>query len=168
VVVVGAGPAGIAAALAAADAGANVLLVDSARFIGGQFNRQLPTEFAARRPDRLQHGWKTFTAQRDRISTHPRITHLAETSVWAIEGLRLWAQQGPADAAGRRPFPIDAKAVVLATGAYDRVLPFPGWDLPGVYTAGASPKVNASPSAIVSWSPAPARSCYPSPNPSPA
>ncbi len=33
---------------------------------------------------------------------------------------------------------MDAKAVVLATGAYDRVLPFPGWDLPGVYSAGAA------------------------------
>jgi NADPH-dependent 2,4-dienoyl-CoA reductase/sulfur reductase-like enzyme len=33
---------------------------------------------------------------------------------------------------------LDAEALVLATGAYDRALPFPGWDLPGVYTAGAA------------------------------
>jgi NADPH-dependent 2,4-dienoyl-CoA reductase/sulfur reductase-like enzyme len=138
VVVVGAGPAGISAALAAAEVGAEVLLVDNGRAIGGQYNRQLPTEFAARRPDRLQHEWKAFAAQREIVASHPRITHLPETSIWAIEDLRLWAQQGPADAAGRQPFPIDAKAVVLATGAYDRVLPFPGWDLPGVYTAGAA------------------------------
>ncbi|HWD82087.1 MAG TPA: NAD(P)/FAD-dependent oxidoreductase, partial [Kribbella sp.] len=138
VVVVGGGPAGIAAALAAAEAGADVLLVDNGRAVGGQFNRQLPAEFAARRPDQLQHRWKSFAAQRDRLAASSRITHLTETSVWAIEGHRLWAQQGPADAAGRTPFPIDAKAVVLATGAYDRVLPFPGWDLPGVYTAGAA------------------------------
>jgi thioredoxin reductase len=39
---------------------------------------------------------------------------------------------------GREVFAVDAKAVVLATGAYDRVLPFPGWDLPGVYSAGAA------------------------------
>jgi thioredoxin reductase len=39
---------------------------------------------------------------------------------------------------GREIFAVDAKAVVLATGAYDRVLPFPGWDLPGVYSAGAA------------------------------
>jgi thioredoxin reductase len=148
VVVVGAGPAGVAAALAAADAGAEVLLVDNGRAIGGQYNRQLPAEFAARRPDRIQHEWKAFAAQREVLGGHPRITHLPETSIWAIEdraderqelpAARLWAQQGPADAAGRQPFPIDAKAVVLATGAYDRVLPFPGWDLPGVYTAGAA------------------------------
>ncbi|TCC41028.1 FAD-dependent oxidoreductase [Kribbella speibonae] len=138
VVVVGAGPAGVAAALAAADAGAQVLVVDSGRAVGGQYNRQLPTEFAAQRPDRLQHEWKAFAEQRDRLADHPRITYLPDTSVWAIEGLRLWAQTGPADASGRQPFAIDARSVVLAAGAYDRVLPFPGWDLPGVYTAGAA------------------------------
>ena len=42
------------------------------------------------------------------------------------------------DGVGREVFAVDAKAVVLATGAYDRVLPFPGWDLPGVYSAGAA------------------------------
>ncbi|TCC42965.1 2Fe-2S iron-sulfur cluster-binding protein [Kribbella sindirgiensis] len=138
VVVVGAGPAGVAAALAAGDAGAQVLVVDSGRAVGGQYHRQLPTEFAAQRPDRLQHEWKAFAEQRDRLAAHPRITYLSDTSVWAIEGLRLWAQTGPADASGRQPFPIDAQSVVLAAGAYDRVLPFPGWDLPGVYTAGAA------------------------------
>ena len=136
--VVGAGPAGIAAALAAADAGVDVVLIDSGRAVGGQFNRQLPVEFAARRPGKLQHGWKGFAERRDRVGAHPRITHLAESSVWAIEGLRLWVQRGPADAAGREVFAVDAKSVVLATGAYDRVLPFPGWDLPGVYSAGAA------------------------------
>ncbi|MEV5962775.1 FAD-dependent oxidoreductase [Kribbella sp. NPDC051952] len=138
VVVVGAGPAGIAAALAAADQGASVVLIDSGRALGGQFNRQLPVEFAARRPESLQHGWSGFAARRDRVTAHERITHLAESSVWAIEGLRLWVQRGPADAPGRDVFAVDAKAVVLATGAYDRVLPFPGWDLPGVYSAGAA------------------------------
>ncbi len=138
VVVVGAGPAGVAAAVAAGDAGAEVLVVDSGRGVGGQYNRQLPVEFAARRPDRLQHEWKVFAEQRDRLVSHPRITYLPDTSVWAIEGHRLWAQTGPADASGRQPFAIDAQSVVLAAGAYDRVLPFPGWDLPGVYTAGAA------------------------------
>ncbi|TCC54154.1 FAD-dependent oxidoreductase [Kribbella capetownensis] len=138
VVVVGAGPAGIAAALAAADGGASVVLIDTGRSVGGQFNRQLPAEFMARRAGRLQHGWKGFVAQRDRLAAHERITHLAETSVWAMEGLRLWVQRGPADSVGREIFAVDAKAIVLATGAYDRVLPFPGWDLPGVYSAGAA------------------------------
>jgi NADPH-dependent 2,4-dienoyl-CoA reductase/sulfur reductase-like enzyme len=148
VVVVGAGPAGMSAAVAAADAGGSVLLVDAAAKVGGQFNRQLPAEFRARRPERLQHGWREFARLRDRIAADPRITQLTETSVWAIERpageggrsarTRLWLQTGAADAAGRQVSAVETSALVLATGAYDRVLPFPGWDLPGVYSAGAA------------------------------
>jgi thioredoxin reductase len=139
VVVVGAGPAGIAAALVAADAGVNVLLVDAAPAVGGQFHRQLPAEFHA---ERSEHG-RGFAELCERIKQHERITHLAETSVWAIEPVgdsthRLRLQTGPADAPGRRMSTVDTRALVLATGAYDRVLPFPGWDLPGVYAAGAA------------------------------
>ncbi|TDO54353.1 pyruvate/2-oxoglutarate dehydrogenase complex dihydrolipoamide dehydrogenase (E3) component [Kribbella sp. VKM Ac-2527] len=142
VVVVGAGPAGMSAALAAAEGGVGVLLVDAGRAVGGQFHRQLPEEFNARRPGKLQHGWKSFVRLRDRVARHERIRHLAETSVWAIEsiagGQRLWLQTGAADARGRRVRAVEAKALVLASGAYDRVLPFKGWDLPGVYSAGAA------------------------------
>ncbi|GAA0950764.1 hypothetical protein GCM10009554_51270 [Kribbella koreensis] len=205
VVVVGAGPAGMSAAVAAADAGASVLLIDAAPSVGGQFNRQLPDEFRARRPERLQHGWSSFTRLRDRIANDPRITHLTETSVWSLERpatapaattaapagtaatssaaatsaaatssaatssagtsaagasaagasaagvsavgatgvaagqwTRVWLQTGAADSAGRRVWAVGTSALVLATGAYDRVLPFPGWDLPGVYSAGAA------------------------------
>ncbi|MFI6673388.1 FAD-dependent oxidoreductase [Kribbella sp. NPDC050470] len=137
VAVVGGGPAGVAAALAAADAGVSVLLIDSALAVGGQFNRQVA--LAGERPELFQHGWKAFVARRDRLAAHPLITHLAETSVWALEqGNKLWVQRGPADSVGRELFAVEAKAIVLATGAYDRVLPFPGWDLPGVYSAGAA------------------------------
>jgi len=140
VVVVGAGPAGMGAALVAAEAGVDVLLVDAAPAMGGQYHRQLA--FPADRPDVVQHGWASFAGLRERIRRHERITHLAETSVWAIEpvpgGHRLRLQTGPADAPGRQMTSVDTAALVLATGAYDRVLPFPGWDLPGVYAAGAA------------------------------
>ncbi|GAA1557234.1 FAD-dependent oxidoreductase [Kribbella lupini] len=138
VVVVGAGPAGLNAALAAAEAGVSVGLVDAGRSVGGQFHRQLPEEFAAERPGRLQHGWGKFVQLRDRVARHHRVTHLAETSVFAIEGKRLWVQRGPADAVGRRVEAVEAGAIVLAPGAFDRVLPFKGWELPGVYSAGAA------------------------------
>lgn len=138
VVVVGAGPAGLNAALAAAEAGVSVGLIDAGRSVGGQFHRQLPEEFGAERPGRLQHGWGKFVQLRDRVARHHRVTHLAETSVFAIEGRRLWVQRGAADAVGRRVEAVDAGAIVLAPGAFDRVLPFKGWDLPGVYSAGAA------------------------------
>ncbi|MFC0068414.1 FAD-dependent oxidoreductase, partial [Umezawaea endophytica] len=114
VVVVGGGPAGLAAADAAARAGAEVVLVDSERQLGGQYHRG--------------------TAQR----ADPRVRHLPESTAWAAEGLRLHVRTGPADSPHRTGRVLDADAVVLATGAHDRVVPFPGWDLPGVYTAGAA------------------------------
>ncbi|WBQ06008.1 FAD-dependent oxidoreductase [Kribbella sp. CA-293567] len=142
VVVVGAGPAGMSAAVAAADAGSSVLLIDAGAGAGGQFNRQLPAEFRAGRPEKLQHGWTAFARLRDRIAGDPEITQLTETSVWAVERgvrrTRLWLQRGAADSAGREVWAVETSALVLATGAYDRVLPFPGWELPGVYTAGAA------------------------------
>ncbi|RRR96978.1 FAD-dependent oxidoreductase [Glycomyces terrestris] len=45
---------------------------------------------------------------------------------------------GPADSGGREARTFTADAIVLATGAHDRTLPFPGWHLPGVFSAGAA------------------------------
>jgi D-hydroxyproline dehydrogenase subunit alpha len=124
VVVVGAGPAGMAAANRAAGAGADVLLIDSAAHAGGQYYRRSALD------------------QTNGPRLHERVEHANETTVWAIEptegGRRLRLQTGPADAPGRTMRTVDSEALVLATGAYDRALPFPGWDLPGVYTAGAA------------------------------
>lgn len=121
VVVVGAGPAGLGAAWAAASVGAPVVLVDSGAAVGGQYRRQ--------------------GIGGERAPRHPLIEWVPETSVWAVEpvpgGHRVWLQSGAADAPGRNMSSVDTRALVIATGAYDRVLPFPGWDLPGVYTAGA-------------------------------
>jgi D-hydroxyproline dehydrogenase subunit alpha len=123
-VVVGAGPAGIAAATSAAAAGVSVTLIDSAPLAGGQYHRQ----------DALRGT--------ERFALPAGVTQLASTVVWALEpvhsGHRVHVRSGPADAPHRSGSSIDTAAIVLAAGAYDRVLPFPGWDLPGVYTAGAA------------------------------
>ncbi|MEU2789287.1 FAD-dependent oxidoreductase [Streptomyces sp. NPDC007100] len=141
VAVIGAGPAGMAAALAAAGAGTRVVLVDDGERPGGQFHRR-----AADGPDRV--------AAVRAVQDHPRIEWLPECAVWALEradagdaadngaapdgGWTVHALQGPADAAGRTAYTLRAAALVLCTGAYDRALPFPGWELPGVVTAGAA------------------------------
>lgn len=114
VVVIGGGPAGLAAADAAARAGADVVLVDAEPRLGGQYHR----------------------GSEQRVDC--RVRHLPNSSVWAVEGLRAHVRTGPADSPHRTGRVLDADALVLATGAHDRVVPFPGWDLPGVYTAGAA------------------------------
>lgn len=114
VVVVGGGPAGLAAAGAAVRAGADVVLVDAEPRLGGQYHRGAEQV------------------------VDPRVRHLPDSTVWAVEGLRLHIRSGPVDSPHRTGRVLDADAVVLATGAHDRVVPFPGWDLPGVYTAGAA------------------------------
>ncbi|MFC6885368.1 NAD(P)/FAD-dependent oxidoreductase, partial [Actinomadura yumaensis] len=146
VVVVGAGPAGLGAAAAALRAGARVTLVDSAEHPGGQYHRMLPDAYRAARPGRLHHGWDAFDRLRRRVTGHPRCAWWPETSVWMLERSapgeprppRVHVLRGPADGSGRERRVLEPEALVLAPGAHDRALPFPGWDLPGVFTAGAA------------------------------
>lgn len=138
VVIVGAGPAGLAAADAALRAGAEVTLLDSAPLPGGQFHRMLPTAYAAAHPERVHHGWAAFDRLRNRVLDHPRCTWWPDSTVWALEGRRVQVLRGLVDGTGRARHTLEPDALVLATGAYDRVLPFPGWQLPGVFTAGAA------------------------------
>jgi NADPH-dependent 2,4-dienoyl-CoA reductase/sulfur reductase-like enzyme len=126
VVIVGAGPAGIAAAKAARRAGADVTLLDAADQAGGQYHRLPPGTYATAGPRLGDCDW------------------WPESAVWSLERLddgrppRVHVLRGPADGTGRERHTFEPDALVLATGAHDRVLPFPGWDLPGVFTAGAA------------------------------
>ncbi|KUN02814.1 FAD/NAD(P)-binding oxidoreductase [Streptomyces yokosukanensis] len=141
--VVGAGPAGLAGALAAADRGVRVTLVDAAEQAGGQFYRQPARALGARRPEALHHQWRTWRRLREGIERHiaaGRITHLTDHHVWAVQrasdsSFTVYALRGPAEEEGAT---VRADAVLLATGGYERVLPFPGWTLPGVVTAGGA------------------------------
>ncbi|MEV2194017.1 NAD(P)/FAD-dependent oxidoreductase [Streptomyces phaeochromogenes] len=145
--VIGAGPAGLTAALAAAARGVRVTLVDSAPQAGGQFYRQTAPGLGARRPQALHHQWSTWERLRDGLAAHiaaGRVTHLTDHHVWFVE-----RQSGTTDGASasftvhallgpelEEPVTVHADAVLLATGGYEKVLPFPGWTLPGVVTAG--------------------------------
>jgi D-hydroxyproline dehydrogenase subunit alpha len=126
VVVVGAGPAGLCAAAGALRAGAAVTLLDAAEVPGGQIR-----------------AWPGFERLRDRVLGHPRCDWRSESSVWALDrdgngAPDVHVLRGEADAAGRERHVLRPDALVLAPGAHDRVLPFPGWELPGVFTAGAA------------------------------
>lgn len=154
VLIVGAGPAGLAAARAARAAGARVTLLDSSDDLGGQYWRHLPPERPSGNERMLHHGWSTFAALRTRLEADSGCEILTGAQVWALEkpesarpntdgrqrntGPTVHVLIGPADGSKRAGRSLTADALVFATGAHDRTLPFPGWDLPGVFTAGAA------------------------------
>lgn len=143
IAVIGAGPAGLAAAAAALESDAHVVVVDLNDSPGGQYHRQLPEAYRAANPERIHHDWATFQRLRDTILTHPNARWMANTIVFNLEARpeaapRLHVVSGPIDGTSRQRDVIEPDALVLATGAHDRVVPFPGWTLPGVFTAGAA------------------------------
>ena len=120
VVVVGAGPAGLAAAASAAQGGATVGLLDDNPAPGGQIwrggNSQTVPHQAQRWLAQIETSTITLLNQARVISALPAQTLLIEQ---------------PAGA--RR---VRFQSLILATGARERFLPFPGWTLPGVMGAG--------------------------------
>ena len=135
-VVLGAGPAGIAAARAAVEARVPVVLVDLGARSGGQYHRREPTEFQAERPGALHHDWARFADDLAVLERSPRFTHVSTAGVWGVQRL---ADGGVRIATDRSDLPtIEADHLIVATGANERVVPFPGWDLPGVLTVGGA------------------------------
>src|SRR5664280_1711478 len=138
VLVIGAGPAGLAAALAARAVGRRVVLLDSSDYLGGQYWRHLPSARPARHESMLHHRWSTFQAMRGQLESDPLCEVVTSAHVWAIDQGRIYVMVGEADGTDRDARVYSAGAVVLATGAFDRALPIPGWELPGVFTAGGA------------------------------
>ncbi|MGW4505106.1 FAD/NAD(P)-dependent oxidoreductase [Streptomyces sp. NPDC004436] len=141
--VVGAGPAGLAAAVAGAALGLTVTVLDAGERPGGQFYRRPAPGLGAARPEALHHNWAAFATREAALRAHEsagRITCLPLHHVWTVtpsEG--AWTLHAVAGhAPEERAAVVTARAVLIATGAYERQLPFPGWTLPGVVGAGGA------------------------------
>lgn len=127
--IIGAGPAGMAAAIEAAHLGIKPILIDSAPLPGGQVYRQTPPEFEGTHPSE-------GTALLDNLE-QAKIQTVHDTTVWGIfpeDAEHMLCLYGPNDVPRR----LLAQQVILAPGAYERPTPFPGWTLPGVITVGAA------------------------------
>src|SRR5690606_32206212 len=123
VIVVGAGPAGIAAACAAAGRGRSVILLDESPRAGGQIWRH--------RSDHVPRTARPWLARLARSGAVLR----AGASIVDIERQDGFTLRLVEEGRGRS---IHGAALVLATGARERFIPFPGWTLPNVLGVGGA------------------------------
>ena len=133
--IIGAGPGGLASAIAAARSGVNVVVVDERTLPGGQYFKQPAT--ATEPSDK-----NTFDQQslegRSLIETARNlgVEILKKTTVWNVVERNgefdLYADQDGDSCC------FIANQLIIATGAYEKSFPVPGWTLPGFLTTGAA------------------------------
>ena len=126
VLVVGAGPAGIAAACAASESGARTAIVDANPSPGGQIWRadSVNHKASARSSGDASSQWRArLLASAATIISGAEIVAAAEANLLIAESLT-------------GTLSLRYKKLIIATGARERFLPFPGWTLPGVMGAG--------------------------------
>ena len=131
VVVIGAGPAGLAAAANAAEAGLSTLLLDENAGPGGQVWRAIASTPVKERDQLGADYWAGADLVEAVRASGAEIIQRA--TVWSLDRhLDIGISVGGASAF------VKARRVILATGALERPFPIPGWTLPGVMTAGAA------------------------------
>ncbi|CAI8751630.1 FAD-dependent oxidoreductase [Pseudomonas chlororaphis] len=133
VVIVGAGPAGVRCAETLLAAGLVPTLVDENRRDGGQIYRRQPEGF--RRDYATLYGSEAHKARALHDSferLRPRIDYRPDTLAWNLTpGQLCCVSQG-------RHFILDYDALILCTGATDRLMPLEGWQLAGTYSLGGA------------------------------
>ena len=141
VLVVGAGPAGLAAALVAAAGGARVVLADEQAEAGGSLLDGCEASIDGEMAD----AWLAWSLAE--LTGHPRVRVMPRTTAFGyfphnnlglVERLTDHLADPPAGRARERLWQVRAREVVLATGAIEQPLVFPGNDRPGVMLAGAA------------------------------
>jgi NADPH-dependent 2,4-dienoyl-CoA reductase/sulfur reductase-like enzyme len=141
-VIIGAGPAGLAAAVQAARSGLRTMLIDAGAHFGGQYWRHGPAGITA--DVDLHHDVQVYiglATQAEHLIDQGRIAYLPEHHVWnlAVDAAGCTVHTvSRADPAQPTELTVYSDYLILAAGAYDRQVPFPGWDLPGVITVGAA------------------------------
>jgi sarcosine oxidase subunit alpha len=140
VLIVGSGPAGLAAALKAAELGARVILCEESSEFGGSLLTETATVDGRPPADWVQHTVAT-------LAQNPRVTLLARTTAFGYfphnliglnQRLTDHVANPPSEASRERLWQVRARSVVLAAGAIERPLIFPGNDRPGIMLTGAA------------------------------
>jgi len=128
--VIGAGPAGMAVAQTAARHGVEVAVIDEQSHPGGQIYRNVNAS-PLTDIDLLGKDY-VFGRQLVQSFEHAPVDYFANSGVWYLD--RSGEIGIVQDGVHRR---VSAQRIVIACGAQERPMPFPGWDMPGVMTAGA-------------------------------
>ena len=132
ILVIGGGPAGLCAAKAAASLGASVLICERDAIPGGQLVKQTHKFFGSRRQYAGDRGIAIGVFLLEEVRNDPKIEVMPDTTIIGIyeDGLVLAERN-------EEIIKINPKKIIVATGAAEKFLLFPGNDLPGVYGAGA-------------------------------
>lgn len=136
IVIIGGGPAGLMAAIHAADAGARVVLLDENHMLGGQLVKQTHKFFGKREQFAGVRGVEIARILEKELKKRENIEIFLETSAVGIfqegdEKLVLAVRKN------RELLEFRGRAIVVATGAMEKMIPFENNDLPGIYGAGA-------------------------------
>ena len=152
VAIIGAGPAGMSAALTATHQGASIIVIDDSVSVGGHYYKSLPGNFESAGLSQEKKDLEDLRSKTKELESS-KIEILYQARVWGIFRDGAPYPTGKIDhqavglngnfnihieQADLEAITIDAKAIILAPGVYDRSLPFPGWELPGVITPGAA------------------------------
>lgn len=139
VIVVGAGPAGMSAAALMSAEGLSVLVLDENPAPGGQIYRHITLNAQTKRPYLGAAYWagRPIAA----VFMTSALTYAPRCRVWSLDSANPsldepYARVGISLGGVARH--VQARRVILATGALERPMPVPGWTLPGVMTAGAA------------------------------
>jgi len=130
-VIIGGGPAGLAAAALAARAGVSTVLFDENPGIGGQIYRAITSTPVKDRAILGDDYWDGAALAADAKASGALIVNGA--TVWSLDREKIVGVS-----VGSKARMISAKRVIIATGAQERPFPIPGWTLPGVMTVGAA------------------------------
>lgn len=136
VLIIGAGPAGLAAAEAAAQRGIDVAVLDERPYPGGQYYKPLAPShrFTDGRPfDRQFRDGLGLVRRVKELGVHIR----SETLVWDAQ-VEVSGEIVVRALDGQGSINWTAQKLIIATGAFERAWPVPGWTLPGVITTGAA------------------------------
>lgn len=132
ILIIGGGPAGMSAAISAAEAGAKVLLIERDRSLGGQLIKQTHMFFGSEKQHASKRGIDITNILIDKVKSFENIVIKLNTTVLGIyeDGIVTLEEND-------RYIKVKPESIIVSAGASEKTLAFPNNDLPGIYGAGA-------------------------------